>query len=139
LLQALHPIESARLFLKGATLFEQGSAATGIYLVKSGEVRVLLLTGQNQAQLLEVAGPGTMLGLSESMSGERYRITAEAGDRTLVSYIPREEFVAFLRLHVDFCGQVLRHLRKTCTDFTTSSAASALIRGGRDTGRWTSN
>jgi hypothetical protein len=80
-----------------------------------------------------------MLGLSESMSGERYRITAEAGDRTMVSYIPREEFVAFLRLHVDFCGQVLRHLRKTCTDFTTSSAASALIRGGRDTGRWTSN
>ena len=66
LLQALHPIESARLFLKGATLFEQGSAATGIYLVKSGEVRVLLLTGQNQAQLLEVAGPGTMLGLSEA-------------------------------------------------------------------------
>jgi CRP-like cAMP-binding protein len=50
LLQALHPIESARLFLKGATLFQQGSAATGIYLVKSGEVRVLLLTGQNQAQ-----------------------------------------------------------------------------------------
>ena len=110
LLQALHPIESARLFPKGATLFQQGSAATGIYLVKSGEVRVLLLTGQNQAQLLEVAGPGTMLGLSESMSGERYRITAEAGDRTMVSYIPREEFVAFLRLHGDFCGQVLRHL-----------------------------
>jgi CRP-like cAMP-binding protein len=65
-LQALRPIESARLFPKGATLFQQGSAATGIYLVKSGEVRVLLVTGQNQAQLVEIAGPGTMLGLSEA-------------------------------------------------------------------------
>jgi len=110
MLQALRPIESARLFPKGATLFQQGSAATGIYLVKSGEVRVLLVTGQNQAQLVEIAGPGTMLGLSESMSGERYRITAEAGDRTMVSYVPREEFVALLRLHGDFCGQVLQHL-----------------------------
>jgi len=32
---------------------------------------VLLPTGQSQKQLLEVVGPRTMLGLSESMSGER--------------------------------------------------------------------
>lgn len=81
LLQALHGIKSVRLFPKGATLFQQGVVATGVYLVESGEVRVLLPTGQSQKQLLEVVGPGTMLGLSESMSGERYRITAEAGEQ----------------------------------------------------------
>jgi len=110
LLQALHGIRSVRRFPKGSTLFQQGSAVTGVYVVESGEVRVLLPTPQSQRQLLEVVGPGTMLGLSESMSGEKYRITAEAGEPTTVGFIPREEFLEFLRERGDFCMQVVRIL-----------------------------
>jgi len=110
LLQALHGIKSVRTFPKGATLFQQGSAAAGVYLVESGEVRVLLPTGQSQKQLLEVVGPGTVLGLSESMTGEKYRITAEAGDQTTAAFIPREDFLEFLRQHGDYCMQVVRLL-----------------------------
>jgi CRP-like cAMP-binding protein len=110
LLQALRRIKSVQLFPKGATLFQQGSAVAGVYVVESGEVRVLLPSGQRQKQLLEVVGPGAMLGLSESMTGEKYRITAEAGERTTVAFIPREEFLEFLRDHGDFCMQVVRLL-----------------------------
>jgi CRP-like cAMP-binding protein len=110
LLQALHGIKSGQIFPRGATLFQQGSAVAGVYLVESGEVRLLLPTGQDQKQLLEVVGPGTMLGLSESMSGETYRITAEAGDQTTAVFIPRDEFLEFLRENGDFCMQVVRLL-----------------------------
>ncbi len=110
LLQALQGIKSVRRFPKGATLFQQGSAVTGVYLVESGEVRVLLSAGQSQRQLLEVVGAGTILGLSESMSGEKYRITAEASDQATVAFIPRKEFLEFLREHAEFCMQVVRLL-----------------------------
>ena len=110
LLRALHGIKSVRSFPKGGTLFQQGSAVTGLYLVESGEVRVLLSTGQSQRQLLEVVGPGTMLGLSESMSGGKYRITAEAGEQTAVAFIPRAEFLEFLRGNAEYCMQVVRLL-----------------------------
>ncbi len=110
LLQALRAIKSVRRFPKGTIVFQQGSAVTGVYLVESGEVRILLPTGQNAKQLLEVAGPGTILGLSESMSGENYRVTAEAGDQTTVAFIPRQEFLEFLRVHGEFCMQVVRLL-----------------------------
>jgi CRP-like cAMP-binding protein len=110
LLQALHGIKSVRLFPKGARLFQQGAVATGVYLVESGEVRVLLPTGQSQKQLLEVVGPGTLLGLSESMSGESYRITAEAGEQTTAAFIPRADFLEFLRDHGDFSMEVVRLL-----------------------------
>ncbi len=110
LMQALRPIKSVRLFPKGATLFQQGSVVMGVYLVESGEVRVLLPTGHSAKQLLEVVGPGTVLGLSESMTGEKYRVTAEAGDQTTVAFIPRQEFLEFLREHGDFCMQVVRLL-----------------------------
>jgi CRP-like cAMP-binding protein len=110
LLQALHGVRPVQQFHKGSTLIEQASAARGVYLVESGEVRVLLPTGQNGKQLLVVVGPGTMLGLSENMTGENYRITAEAGDETTAVFIPREDFLEFLREHCDFCMQVLRVL-----------------------------
>ncbi len=110
LLQALQGISSIQRFPKGATLFQQGSAVTGVHLVESGEVRVLLTAGQSQQQLLEIIGPGTMLGLSESMSGGKYRITAEAGNETTVAFIPRERFLEFLREHGGFCMQVVRLL-----------------------------
>lgn len=110
LLQALHGNKAVQIFPQGTLLFRQGSAVMGVYLVESGEVRVLLPTGQNEKQLLEVVGPGTMLGLSESMSGRTYRITAEAGDQTTAVFIPREELLEFLREHGDFCMQVVRLL-----------------------------
>lgn len=110
LLQALHGVKPVRRFPKGATLIQQASRATGVYVVESGEVRVLLTTGPNERQLLEVVGPGTMLGLSQGMTGETYRITAVAGDETTAVFIPREEFLGFLREHSDFCMQVVRLL-----------------------------
>ncbi len=110
LLRALQGIKSVRRFSQGATLFQQGSAVTGVYLVESGEVRVLLTAGQSHKQLLEVVGAGTMLGLTESMTGEKYRITAEAGDQATVAFIPRKEFLEFLREHAEFCMQVVRLL-----------------------------
>jgi len=97
LLQALHGVNPIQPFPKGATLIQQASMATGVYVVESGAVRVLLPTGPNERQLLEVAGPGTMLGLSENVTGENYRITAEADDETTAVFIPREEFLDFLR------------------------------------------
>jgi CRP-like cAMP-binding protein len=101
LLQALHEIRAVQLFPKGATLFHQ---------VEAGEARVLLTTGQNEKQLLEVAGRGTLLGLSETVHGGRYRTTAEAGYRTRATFLPRDVFLAFLREHGDFCMEVVRIL-----------------------------
>jgi CRP-like cAMP-binding protein len=107
--QALHAIKKLRVYPKGTRLFQQSTAVSGIYVVESGEVRILLPTGQDQ-QLLEVAGPGTLLGLSESMSGDDYRVTAEAGDHTTVAFISRESFVSFLQEHSDFCMAIVRLL-----------------------------
>ncbi len=51
-----------------------------------------------------------MPGLSESMTGEKYRITAEASKQTTAAFIPRENSLEFLRQHGDFCMQVVRLL-----------------------------
>jgi CRP-like cAMP-binding protein len=78
--------------------------------VLSGEVRVLLPRGPREEQLLQVMGPGTMLGLSESMNGEKHRTRAEAADKTTIGFIPRQEFRMFLLAHGGYCIQVVESL-----------------------------
>jgi CRP/FNR family transcriptional regulator, cyclic AMP receptor protein len=107
--QALVPITAVRVFPKGARLFQQGRPAEGIYVVEQGEVRVFL-SSQKPAKIFEIAGPGAVLGLSESVSGRDYKVTAEAADQTKVSYIERQQLMAFLRDHCDICMEIVRLL-----------------------------
>ena len=44
------------------------------------------------------------------MSGETYRITAQAGSQTTAAFVPRESFIEFLLEHGDFCMEVVRLL-----------------------------
>ena len=108
--QALLSRMTARVCSRGSKLYQKGTAAVGIYLVKSGSVRMLLPAGEDESQLLEVAGAGAILGLSESMSGDHYRVTAVAEETTTVAFIDRENFLKFLDEHPDFCLQVVRLL-----------------------------
>lgn len=108
--QALREMMTERVFPKGGPLFRQGMPAAGLYLVEKGSVRVLLTTVDNQKQLLEVVGPGVLLGLSDCMAGGRYRVTAEAAELTTASLVEREVFVEFLGAHHEFCMQIVRLL-----------------------------
>lgn len=108
--EALHGMTAIRVYTKGATVFQHGDAVSGIFVIESGHVRVLLPTAQPVMQLLDVVGPGTILGLSETMSGESYHLTAESEDHTTATFIPRDQFLEFLREHGDYCMQVVRLL-----------------------------
>ena len=106
---ALRGMMTVRAFPKGAGLFRQGMSATGVYLIEKGSVRVLLATS-DQNQLLEVVGPGALLGLSDNVAGGAYRVTAEAAEPTTAAFVEREAFMNFLGYHHDFCMQVVRLL-----------------------------
>jgi CRP-like cAMP-binding protein len=106
----LREFMTPREFPKGATLFKRGTPPSGIYLIETGTVRLLLPTGEDKNQLLEVVGAGTLLGLSDNMAGEHYRVTAEAEEPTTAAFIGREAFLDFLSLHQDFCMQVIHLL-----------------------------
>ena len=107
---ALRSIAAPRVFPKGAPLFQQGEPADGFYLLEEGSVRILLNAGDNLSQLLEQAGPGSLLGLSDSMAGESYRTTAEAAIETRAGFVDRKQFVEFLSEHHEFCMEIVRLL-----------------------------
>jgi CRP-like cAMP-binding protein len=61
-------------------------------------------------RLFEVVGPGCVLGLSEALSGEPHKLTAQAVGETEVSFVDREKFMALLRSHPELCMHIVRQL-----------------------------
>lgn len=108
--QALQEIKSVVLYSQRQPIFQRGADPDGIYIVESGRVRVLL-TPETRTQLLSVEDmPGTMFGLSETISGKTYRVTVEAECFTTMAFISREKFLAVLQHRADFMKEVIRLL-----------------------------
>jgi CRP-like cAMP-binding protein len=73
-------------------------------------VRVFLSSNTKLSQPFDVAGPGSVLGLSESVSGREYKVTARAADAIRAAYIEREKLMHFLGEHGDICMQIVQLL-----------------------------
>lgn len=117
-------------------MFERGSPPRGVYLVESGQVRLLVELSRGSPKLLEIAGPGCVLGLSETMSGENHKLTAEAADRTQAAFIPRQDLLHFLRDHHEYCLDVVRILSEDLhvlyNKFRATDPATPRRRTGRN-------
>jgi CRP/FNR family transcriptional regulator, cyclic AMP receptor protein len=106
--EALAPLKAVQEYAAGNTIFERGKPAQGIYFVEQGRVKILL--DGAAGNLFEVAGPGSVLGLTESVAGNCYKSTVEAVDCTRVGFVKRSDLLDFLRGHCDVCMQVVQLL-----------------------------
>lgn len=106
----LRSMASKQTYLKGKTLFRNGQPPQGVYLVEKGEVNLFLPSGTSAGPVFEKAGAGTLLGLSEALSGENHKLRAEAACPTEVSYVSREALLECLRQSRVCCIQIVRLL-----------------------------
>lgn len=108
--RAFDEIKSSKSYAAGALLFEEESPAVGVFLIERGQVSIRVLTVGGKRRRLVMAGPGTMLGLSEVISGECYKVSAHAVIATNVFFIEREDLLQFLAAHPPVCMEVVRVL-----------------------------
>jgi len=108
--QKLHSLRSVAVEVSGKPLFRLGQPCRGIYLVEAGDVTLRMCSAPDGNHTLEVVGPGTVLGLSESMTGATYRLTAEAREGARISYIERASFLDLVHNDHQFCLQIVRAL-----------------------------
>jgi|SRR5271165_2997727 len=103
-------IKSAQSFPKGTVLFREGQPARGIFLLCEGRVRLSVCSESGRRLSLRVATPGEVLGLSASLSGSHYEITAEALDTVQVAAVRRKDLLQFLHEHAEVCMRAVNLL-----------------------------
>lgn len=110
---ALHSFEAikyATAYPKGAVLFVEGQAPRGIFVLCKGRVKLSICSTDGKTLILKIAEPGEVLGLSATVSGKTYELTAETIDPCQVNFVKRDDFLRFLKEHSDACFRVAEQL-----------------------------
>ena len=109
-LQAFESIKSATAYPPGAVLFVEGQLPRGIFLLCKGSAKLSINSPGGKTMIVKLAEPGEVLGLSATMSGKPYEVTAQTIDPCQVNFIKRDDFLKFLKDDVEVCFKVAEQL-----------------------------
>jgi CRP/FNR family transcriptional regulator, cyclic AMP receptor protein len=82
-----------------ARLFGEGEPARGIFIIRSGRVKLFLCSGDGRVLILRMAKAGDVLGLPGTLAGRPYEVTAVTVGPCQVAFIKRETFLRFMNDH----------------------------------------
>jgi CRP/FNR family transcriptional regulator, cyclic AMP receptor protein len=94
----------------GSILFLENEASRGIFMVCSGQVKLSVSSKGGRTLILQIAKPGEVIGLSASMSGAPYEVSAETLYPSEVAFIRRDDFLRFINRFPEAYGAVTRQL-----------------------------
>jgi CRP-like cAMP-binding protein len=128
-----------RRYPKGTVLFVEGDPGTGLYVIESGRVKIVLASPAGRELVVAVRGPGEFIGDMALLDGEPRSADAVAAEDCRVLILPREDFVRFVETHPLAAMRLLavlsRRLRQTMRQHqdatlldVSARVASALLR-----------
>jgi CRP/FNR family transcriptional regulator len=109
-LQAFENIKYATAYPQGAVLFVEGQLPRGIFVLCKGSVKLSINSPNGRTVIVKLAEAGEVLGLSATISGKAYEVTAETIDPCQVNFVKREDFLRFLKDDVEACFKVAEQL-----------------------------
>lgn len=113
-LKTLQKIKHTLSYPAGAIIFTEGQAASGVYVLCQGQVKLLTTNSNGQALILKIAKPGEGFGLHSAVTGKPYEFTAEVLHPSRLTFIARADYWRFITDHTDACLQLGRHLSRDC-------------------------
>src|SRR5215467_3807628 len=112
-IQELAAITSPSSYPKGATLFVEGQAPRGVFILCSGRVKLSTTSADGKTLIVRIADPGEVLGLPAIVTEKPYELTAEVIEPTQANFISRQDFLNFLRQHGEVGLRVAQQLGET--------------------------
>ncbi len=111
--QRLSAITAAATYPKGATLFVEGQAPRGVFILCSGKVKLSTSSADGKTLILRISDPGEVLGLPATITGKPYELSADVVEPCQANFITRNDFLAFLREFGEAALRVAQQLGET--------------------------
>jgi CRP/FNR family transcriptional regulator len=83
----------------GSTVFQEGNAANGIFILRKGRAKVAMNSELGRTVILYLAAPGELLGLSSVISGTPRQVSAITIEPCELDLVRRDDFLEFLNNH----------------------------------------
>lgn len=105
-----------RSYRKGEPVFEEGTPADAVHLLRTGLVKAVKYSPSSELSSMEIIGPGRLFGMIAVMDDKPYPVSAIPISACEAYRIPSEIFGSLLAGHPDFAKQVYAsvgdHLRQ---------------------------
>ncbi|MGB8522297.1 MAG: Crp/Fnr family transcriptional regulator [Candidatus Acidiferrales bacterium] len=111
--QRLSLITSPASYPKGATLFVEGQAPRGVFILCAGRVKLSTSAIDGKTLIVRIGDPGEVLGLPATVTGTPYELTADVIEPAQANFISRTDFLNFLREHGEVSLRVAQQLGET--------------------------
>src|SRR5258708_1102825 len=107
-------------FSKGEIIFREEAFPSGIFFIRNGKVKKYKIDNQGGEQIIYVANTGELIGYHALLSEERYPDSASALEDSVISFIPKEDFLEVLSTSKVLSHRLLKLLSHEFTVFTNS-------------------
>jgi len=111
--ESLAAITSSAVYPRGATLFVEGQAPRGVFILCSGKIKLSTTSADGRTLILRVAEPGEVLGLPATITGKSYELTGDVIEPSQANFVSRADFLQFLREHGEAALRVAQQLGET--------------------------
>lgn len=109
-LQSICRISQVQHFQKGELVFQQGSAATGFFILKTGRIKAFKLSFQGKEQILHLLHAGDHFAEVPALDGKDFPASAAALEASEIIFFPRHAFLDLLRQYPDIAIKMLTSL-----------------------------
>jgi CRP/FNR family cyclic AMP-dependent transcriptional regulator len=111
-LQTFESLKYSTIYPKGAILFAEGQRARGVFMICTGRVKLFTCSSEGKSLITRIARAGELLGLSSTISGKPYIVTAETLSPCQVNFIKQEDFLHLLSRNNALCLRSAEQLSK---------------------------
>jgi CRP/FNR family cyclic AMP-dependent transcriptional regulator len=106
----LEQLRRGSIYPAGVIVFLEGDQPKAAYCVCSGRLKLSTCSPDGRSVILGLAGGGDVLGVRALLLGRSHDVTAETLERTQLSSIAGEDFLAFLRRNGDVSLRLAQRL-----------------------------
>src|SRR5215475_7628372 len=98
----------------GEVLYQQGEKCAGVFILCQGRVKLSKVSSQGKTAILQICGPGDLLGVSELLTNSAYTATAQVQQEATLAYVPREQFRRMMARHAVVGLRTAEQLSNDC-------------------------
>lgn len=109
----LEPLLASSSYPSNAVLFSETEPASGIFVVLEGEVKLSINSSDGRRLSFHIAKAGEVLGLSPTISGGEYEMTADTLYPARIAHVSRHVFLQFLSRHPEVYPIVTREISRS--------------------------
>jgi CRP/FNR family transcriptional regulator len=103
-------VKSPATYPAGSVLFLEKQDPRGVFVLCGGQVKLSISSSSGKTLILRIAKAGEILGLTATMLGTSYEVTAETLHPCQVAFVRRDDFLRFVIKHPEAYQGVVKQL-----------------------------